>query len=326
MIKSLFSAAVIAASALTVNAGTTVLWESADPEGVKIDWGTKIGDAVQTPDKCANYKVGDKILITVAHYDTTLDKWPQVRITSPADGWPVIFAAQVLNDKPEPAVIEFEIKDEDTLDWIKEDGYFPSGNACWLSKLEYVTEGDDPVTPPTGDGSTVLWESADPAGIKVGWGTYLGDAVQTPEKCANYQIGDKILITVAHYDTTLDKWPQVRISSPADGWPVIMPAQVLNDKPEPTVIEFEIKDEDTLDWIKEDGYLPVGNACWLSKMEYVPASTSEITGITFDTTPQIVNVYNLQGRLLKSGVSVENAKDGLAAGLYIIGNKKVLVK
>lgn len=39
-----------------------------------------------------------------------------------------------------------------------------------------------------------------------------------------------------------------------------------------------------------------------------------------------VNVYNMQGHLLKSSVSSETAAEGLPAGLYIIGAKKVMVK
>ena len=264
MMRTFISAAVIAASVLSANAGTKVLWESETPEGVQIDWGTMIHEAVITPEQCADYKVGDKVLVTVAHYDTTLDAWPQVRLTSPVDGWPVVCAAQVLNDKEEPAVITFEI-DEDVLEVMQEEGYFPSGNACWLSKMELVTEGDEPEEPAAGN---VLWKSENPEGVQIDWGTMIHEAVITPEQCANYKVGDKVLVTVAHYDTTLDAWPQVRLTSPVDGWPVICPAQVLNDMAEPAVITFEI-DEDVLEVMQEEGFFPSGNACWLSKMELV---------------------------------------------------------
>ena len=39
-----------------------------------------------------------------------------------------------------------------------------------------------------------------------------------------------------------------------------------------------------------------------------------------------VNVYNLQGVMLKRNVDPASAIDGLAPGLYVIGNRKVLVK
>lgn len=318
MKRFLISFAASVALAFSMEAATVTLWESTETEGIKLGWGTMIQDAVIPAEKCVDYRVGDKIHLTVAKYDTTIDSWPQVRITSPAAGWPVICAAQVLNDKPMPTVITFEI-DEDVLEVMKEEGYFPSGNACWISKMELETSAEAPVTPD----ENVLWESADPDGIQLGWGTMIQEAVIPAEKCAGYQIGDKIELTVVKYDTTIDSWPQVRITSPVDGWPVICPAQVLNDKPMPTVITFEI-DEDVLEVIKEEGYFPSGNACWISKMVYVGAS-SAIENVISDES-SVVNVYNLMGVIVKHNVLKENALEGLAPGLYIMDGKKYLVK
>ena len=52
------------------------------------------------------------------------------------------------------------------------------------------------------------------------------------------------------------------------------------------------------------------------------------TGIDdiFEDLPDYVSVYTLNGVLVKSNVSGQEALDGLTAGIYLIGNKKVLVR
>ena len=40
--------------------------------------------------------------------------------------------------------------------------------------------------------------------------------------------------------------------------------------------------------------------------------------------PDIVNVYDTQGRLLRRGVAPQNAVDGLTPGIYIVGNRKIV--
>lgn len=61
----------------------------------------------------------------------------------------------------------------------------------------------------------------------------------------------------------------------------------------------------------------------------VDASSSGIDSIWSDGDSQdgrCVDVYNLQGVRVRSNVDAEAAADGLPAGLYIIGNKKVMVR
>ena len=50
-----------------------------------------------------------------------------------------------------------------------------------------------------------------------------------------------------------------------------------------------------------------------------------IEDIDADTTDRPVDVYNMQGILLRHDVAPDSATTGLPAGLYIVGNKKVLV-
>lgn len=325
MKRFFIAAAAVAAMSSSMEASIVTLWESESPEGVQIGWGTMIGEAVVSAEKCADYQVGDKILLTVASYDTELDAWPQVRITSPLDGWPVICAPQVLNDKPMPTVITFEI-DEDVLEVMQEEGYFPSGNACWISKMELESESVTPDEPeiPSG-GATVIWESATADGEAVGWGHQIPGTIVSPEECASYNAGDAIEITVVRYDTELDAWPQVGLKAHEDGWPALTATQVMNDKDVPYVMTFEL-DEDTVEWAKECGFFPSGTACWISRMVYVPAGVSSGVDEMVSEEDSVVDVYNMQGMVVKSRVDSSAALDGLRPGVYIVGGKKVLVR
>lgn len=53
---------------------------------------------------------------------------------------------------------------------------------------------------------------------------------------------------------------------------------------------------------------------------------SAIETITVDENDQPVNVYNTQGQLLRQNVTASQATLGLPSGIYIVGNKKVVVK
>ena len=42
--------------------------------------------------------------------------------------------------------------------------------------------------------------------------------------------------------------------------------------------------------------------------------------------PEVVDVYSLQGVLVRKNVKSANAVKGLPAGIYVIGGQKVIVK
>lgn len=56
------------------------------------------------------------------------------------------------------------------------------------------------------------------------------------------------------------------------------------------------------------------------------AAYDAITGISADTNSQLIDVYNLQGILIKRQITKADALKQLPAGLYIMGNQKVYVK
>lgn len=56
------------------------------------------------------------------------------------------------------------------------------------------------------------------------------------------------------------------------------------------------------------------------------ASIGVIDADTADAGNTLVDVYSIDGRLVRGGVESTTAADGLDSGLYIIGNRKILVK
>jgi hypothetical protein len=56
-----------------------------------------------------------------------------------------------------------------------------------------------------------------------------------------------------------------------------------------------------------------------------PINFSGINNVFADELPAFVNVYNIMGQLLKQNVARESALEGLADGIYIVNNKKMIV-
>jgi len=79
----------------------------------------------------------------------------------------------------------------------------------------------------------------------------------------------------------------------------------------------------------KEGYLFSG---WSEIPETMPAKDIEVTGhfevdgIDAVLTDQLVDVYTLQGVMLKRQISVDELKYELSSGIYIINGKKVVVR
>lgn len=58
---------------------------------------------------------------------------------------------------------------------------------------------------------------------------------------------------------------------------------------------------------------------------YIPTGDSKICDV-IAAEASAVNVYDLSGRLVRAGVNADEAADGLPAGFYIVGSKKVVVR
>ncbi len=53
---------------------------------------------------------------------------------------------------------------------------------------------------------------------------------------------------------------------------------------------------------------------------------SSIKNISVDELPAFVNIYNINGKLIKNNIAKEQALEGLSKGIYIVNNKKMMVK
>ena len=60
-------------------------------------------------------------------------------------------------------------------------------------------------------------------------------------------------------------------------------------------------------------------------MSVNPGASTIINTIASDVNA-VVNVYNMQGVTVRKGVTAAEATTDLPAGMYIVGNRKVIVK
>ena len=61
--------------------------------------------------------------------------------------------------------------------------------------------------------------------------------------------------------------------------------------------------------------------------DYSPEGTTGITVVDSDSEDgQIVDVWSLTGHPIRKAVNIEQATQGLAPGIYIVGTKKVIVE
>lgn len=78
----------------------------------------------------------------------------------------------------------------------------------------------------------------------------------------------------------------------------------------------------TLRIVDANPYMPSGLRISTVKL----ADTAGVEDIITDEKDSIVNVYTLQGTVVRRAVDAESASDALPSGIYIIGNKKVIIK
>jgi hypothetical protein len=54
--------------------------------------------------------------------------------------------------------------------------------------------------------------------------------------------------------------------------------------------------------------------------------TTTIRGIEIVANEEIMKVYDLSGKLLRVGISLEDMKQELPAGVYIVNHQKIMIK
>ena len=53
---------------------------------------------------------------------------------------------------------------------------------------------------------------------------------------------------------------------------------------------------------------------------------TDINNATVVVLPSVVNVYSINGQLVRKNVKTLNATKGLPAGIYVVGGQKMIVK
>lgn len=62
------------------------------------------------------------------------------------------------------------------------------------------------------------------------------------------------------------------------------------------------------------------------EMHFTIGETTSINGVDADGSNRVVNVVAIDGRIVKQNVKANEASQGLAPGIYFVGNKKIVVK
>lgn len=138
MIKKLLSMAAMALIAVSANAETTTLWTSSNADGELVNWSSKVEGADFSATDCANYNAGDKIIVSVVKFDTTIDKYPQIALKASGEGWSDIASGIVVSGLTMPNSVSFSLTGEQVAT-MKKEGFFISGCAAWITKVELET-------------------------------------------------------------------------------------------------------------------------------------------------------------------------------------------
>ncbi|MCC8114692.1 MAG: hypothetical protein LIP03_12040 [Bacteroidales bacterium] len=158
MIKNLLlTAALVGFGSLCAQADTVTLWESSSATGDLLDWSAQIEGTVFSAGECSTFQAGDKLLFTVASIDKTINEWPQILLK---DGNWADLGSNVglwdVTDFPYEASITLS---DDMVTTMKELGFFPSGCAAYITKMEREVANAETIN--------ILWEGSEAVS---GWG------------------------------------------------------------------------------------------------------------------------------------------------------------
>lgn len=288
-------------SLLSMATMAETLWTGSISTGA---WGTTDGtDCVNVPAaKFTMAKAGDKIVVTA-----TADGSDPIVVFQTAEWKDIdgVANAGLTGDAP----VEVSLNST-AVEQLKAQGLRVRGNNIILKQIELVSNAVMQIT--------TLWEG----NYSPTWDP--GDAQVEDTKLAALEVGDFIQITVS--EISGDDWPQMLL------WP-------LKDKGETTIANITLFDEKEAEMpltksvevtaanISEfrKGFYVAGCGCKITKITLLKNTESGVVGITAKNGKN-VNVYSIQGSLMREGVSPEEAFTGLAPGIYVVDGKKYLVR
>lgn len=178
----------------------------------------------------------------------------------------------------------------------------------------------DPVDPTPGEGK-VLYSSSNPQMLN--WNVLLSVDAST---ASTFRAGDEILVTFTEMGNVND-WPKIGFekgswkSYPEEyqvfqyqNWGITLPHTA----------SYKLTSEDVSNM--KNGFDMKGVAVKVSQIVYKSNSVSTAAALTGENDTKTVDVFNMQGMVVRQGVQLGEALRGLPAGIYICNGKKHIVR
>ena len=305
MIKQLLSLATVATMAFSANAEIKTLWESSSAEGEQVNWSTQIPGTVFTAADCANYNGGDKIIVTVVKFDAALDAYPQIALK---DGsWGDLAAGVVVKNMTMPNDVTFSLTPTQVAT-MKEKGWFISGVAAWITKVQLETS--DIVVDPN-----AIWFGKEVYPDNEWWS--VPALSLSAGSFADAKAGDQLVFVCSEKSGSfilqpfLGSWSGTKLNT--------------SDNPEAFTIDGNNASitltEDYVAELQKGGLVLQAGGCTLTSILLVPAGTTTgIEDIAIEDANAPVEYFNLQG------IRVNNPENGIFIRRQGKNVTKVIVK
>lgn len=263
------------------------LWESETPEGTLVEWGKQLAQQAAGQ----NFNVGDKLILTVVKFDTSLDDYPQVGFKG--SDWENVGSFNIVKDKEMPYEATFSLSASDVA--ALSGGFWISGTAAWVTKLEYEANAS------TEDLSHAIW-----IGEKVfdGWGMNIE---VKKDVFVDTKVGDEIR---CYYK---DRKDDFNLVPKTNGWTDIKDGDTKVEKDGYVSL---IVTENMLQDLQATGFAIQGLGFTLTHIDLLSATPDGINAIETAKPVQSDVMYNLSGQKVGAGYK----------GIVIKNGKKVLVK
>ncbi|MDE6497742.1 MAG: hypothetical protein K2L21_03675 [Muribaculaceae bacterium] len=308
MIKRLLlvSLSVLALETFAQSGETTVLWQGE----ASLSWDESTAPHIPA-DKSTGIIAGDSIYITVSEISPDED-WPGCNLRSNTEVELCNIGLWDFKNDEMPIKVGAEVPYDAKVVKAFKQGFMAVGGGAVITEIAVKHTGDPSVVLPEGD--NVLWFG--PA-HQISW----SEGVEISEdKTKDIALGDNVKITVAKIDADVE-WQQIAVNS--WNWKEITSIPLWDDvdKTLPLVKSVEVN-ADNIDMFHE-GFRVGGNGWWCTLVEY--AKSDPLTGVVEVAVGQsaAVDIYTLQGILVRRSADSAHALDGLPSGLYIVGGKKI---
>lgn len=255
-------------------------------------------------------KAGDAFEVTVEGVNPDCE-WPKFGFENGegANIYPEEF--EMWGEKSFPYVATYNVTADDVN--ALSGGFDIKGDGVKVTRVVFISGGENPNT------DIVLWKGES---TLLTWGA--GPTVAAG-KASQIEAGDEIVVNITEIAST--GWPKV-VARSEDGWDEIFTIELFDDETKTAELPLSKSVTVTEEMLPllSAGFNFGGEGASIDKVTLVKKSSSVAIEEISAATPAYVSVYTISGVCLRSNVKAENAVEGLPAGLYIAGGKKLLVK